>query len=231
MAPGVKAFWPDANLYAPPPKTTGKAGRPPSKGRKLPSPQKVVARSRFTGAVVDWYGGSQRRVKLISGTGGWYKAGGGLVSVRWVFVKDVQGTHRDEYFYATDPTLTPEQIVSLYTSRWSIETTFQEMRGHLGFETTRQWTAKSVLRTGPWLLGLFSAISVIFARYVRNHRLPICQTTWYTKAEPTFSDAIITVRRLFWTKTIFAGSQYHDDFAELPSKFRNLLLDYLSQAA
>jgi hypothetical protein len=227
----VSRFWPDANLYAPPPKTTGKAGRPRSKGRKLRSPKEVVARSTFTDAVVDWYGGSQRRVKLISGVGGWYKAGEGRVPVRWVFVKDVQGTHRDEYFYTTDPTLTPEQIVSLYTARWSIETTFQEMRAHLGFETPRQWVANSVLRTGPWLLGLFSVICVIFARYVRNHRLPIRQTIWYAKAEPTFSDAILTVRRLFWTKTIFTGSRYHDDFAKLPSKFRNLLLDYLCQAA
>jgi len=227
----VSRFWPDANLYAPPPKTTGKAGRPRSKGRKLRSPREVVARRTFTDAVVDWYGGSQRRVKLISGTGSWYKAGDGLVPVRWVFVKDVQGTHRDEYFYATDPTLSGEQIVSLYTARWSIETTFQEMRTHLGFETPRQWVANSVLRTGPWLLGLFSVICVIFARYARNHRLPIRQTTWYAKAEPTFSDAIGTVRRLLWTKTIFAGSRYHDDFAKLPSKFRNLLLDYLCQAA
>ena len=34
----VSRFWPDANLYAPPPKTTGKAGRPRSKGRQLRSP-------------------------------------------------------------------------------------------------------------------------------------------------------------------------------------------------
>jgi len=25
------------------------------------------------------------------------------VPIRWVFVRDVQGTHRDEYFYTTDP--------------------------------------------------------------------------------------------------------------------------------
>src|SRR5438477_526454 len=64
--------------------------------------------------------------------------GAGLVPVRRVFVRDREGTHRDEYFFTTDPTRRPEQIVSWYTQRWSIETTYQELRAHLGLETTRQ---------------------------------------------------------------------------------------------
>ena len=65
---------------------------------------------------------------LIWGEGHWYKSGGGLVPVRWVFVHDITGTHRDEYFYCTDPATPPQKIVSLYTQRWSIEVTFQEVR-------------------------------------------------------------------------------------------------------
>ena len=60
---------------------------------------------RFT---VTWYGGKTRRVELVSGAGQWYKGGAGLVPVRWVHVHDVQGTHRDEYLYPTDPTLRPD---------------------------------------------------------------------------------------------------------------------------
>jgi len=41
----------------------------------------------------------------------------------------------------------PQRIVSLFTRRWSIEVTFEEVRAHLGFETTRQRVAKSVLRS------------------------------------------------------------------------------------
>jgi hypothetical protein len=62
-------------------------------------------------------------VEFVSGTGHWYKGGGGLVPVRWVFVHDLDGTHEDRYFYCTDPALSPSKIVTLYTGRWSIEVT------------------------------------------------------------------------------------------------------------
>ena len=53
-----------------------------------------------------WYGGGRREVQTVSGTGQWYKAGEGLVAVRWVFVKDRTGSHRDEYFYTTAVAMT-----------------------------------------------------------------------------------------------------------------------------
>ncbi|GAG27045.1 unnamed protein product, partial [marine sediment metagenome] len=109
--------------------------------------------------------------------------------------------------------------------------TFQEVRAHLGFETPRQYVAKSVLRTAPCLLGLFSVVCLIFAEHTRCHRIQVRRTEWYVKAEPTFSDAIAAVRRLFWQKTIFEKASYHKGFKKLSPKLRNLLLDYLSQAA
>jgi hypothetical protein len=33
-----------------------------------------------------------------------------------------------------------------YTGRWNLETTFQEMRSHLGLETTRGRSERTVLR-------------------------------------------------------------------------------------
>ncbi len=227
----ISRYHGNANLYAPPPKRKNRIGRPRSKGRKLPKPKQVVASRKLVPATVSWYGGSDRRVELTGGTGQWYKAGKGLVPVRWVFVHDVQGTHRDEYFYTTDISLSLRQIVSWFTSRWPIETTFQEVRAHLGFETPRQYVAKSVLRTAPCLLGLFSIICLIFAKHVRGHRIRIRNTQWYVKTEPTFSDAIATVRRLFWQETIFKKASHHKGLKKLPPKLRNMLLDYLSQAA
>ena len=227
----VSRFWADANLYAPPPKRKPQVGRPRIKGRKLPSPQQVVASRELTTAVVSWYGGGDRHVQLTSDTGQWYKAGGGLVPIRWVFVHDIQGTHRDEYFYTTDTSLNATQIAGWFTSRWPIETTFQELREHLGFETPRQYVANSVLRTAPCLLGLFSIVCLIFAEHARRHRIRVRWTQWYAKAEPTFSDAIATVRRLFWKEIIFEKASHHKGFKKLSPTLRNLLLDYLSQAA
>jgi hypothetical protein len=228
----VSRFHGDANLYdAPPSRRKGCGGRPRTKGPKLPTPQDVVRRSRRTKATVSWYGGGRRRVEWVSGTGHWYKAGKGLVPIRWVFVHDLQGTHRDEYFYTTDTSLSPEQIISWFTARWPIETTFQEVRAHLGFEATRQRVANSVLRMAPCLLGLFSVVCLIFAEHARRHTVRPAATPWYAKKELTFSDAIATVRRLFWSQTVLGKPSDHDAFAKLPRPLRVLLLDQLARAA
>ena len=226
----VSRFHGDANLYAPPPQRA-RRGRPRLKGRKLPQPQAVVARRKLTPASVSWYGGGQRQVKLASDTGNWYKGGHGLAPIRWVFVHDVSGTHREEYFYSTDPGLPPAQIVSWFTARWPIETTFQEMRAHLGFETPRQHVQASVLRTAPCLLGLFSVISLIFARQVRQHHPAIRQSPWYHKTEPTFADALATVRRLLWNEILLQDATHTKGFPKLSPRLRNTVLDFLCAAA
>jgi hypothetical protein len=190
----------------------------------------VVKRSQGKRFTVTWYGGKTRRVELVSGEGHWYKGGDGLVPIRWVFVHDVQGTHRDEYFYTTDPTLRPDRIVGLFTGRWSIEVTFQEVRTHLGFSTPRNWSAKSVLRTAPCLFGLFSVVSLIFARHVRERRVKLAHAPWYLKQQATFSDALTAVRRLCW-ETVLKRSPNHAGLTKLPGRLRLTLLDYLSRAA
>lgn len=164
----VSKLCPDANLFLPPPPYTG-VGRPRVKGGRLPKSRQVVAdlspRSR-TRLVVGWYGGGPRRVAVVTGTSHWYKAGHGLVPLRWVFVADLSGTHRDEYFFTTDPALTPADVIGHYTARWNIETTMQECRSGLGLETTRGWCRRTVLRAAPCLFGLYSVVAVLF------HRLP-----------------------------------------------------------
>ena len=227
----VSRFHPQANLYdAPPTRRSPQGGRPALKGRKRAAPSTVVKRSSPKRFTVNWYGGKTRRVELTSDTGHWYKGGDGLVPVRWVFVHDVQGTHRDEYFYTTDPTLRPDQIVSLFTGRWSIEVTFQEVRAHLGFTTPRNWSKRSVLRTAPCLLGLFSLVSLIYARHVRDRSLPPLSAVWYGKKETTFSDAITAVRRLCW-ESVLKESWKHAGVTKLPTRLRRTLLDHLSHAA
>jgi len=230
----VSRLNPQANLYDAPPKDktrSRKGGRPRLKGRKRAAPAGVVKRvGRGKRATVTWYGGKTRRVELISGTGHWYKGGDGLVPVRWVFVHDVSGTHRDEYFYSTDPTLTPEQIVGLYTGRWGVEVTFQEVRAHLGFATPCNRSTKSVLRTAPCLLGLFSLVSLIFARHVREHGVGVARDPWYDKVEASFGDAIATVRRMCWAE-VLERSPDHRGITKLPTELRVTLLNELSRAA
>jgi hypothetical protein len=227
----VSRFYPDANLYAPPPVVKGRRnGRPRKKGRKLPTPEKVVKTTPRLRLTVAWYGGGQRRIEVVSGTGHWYKNGEGLVPIRWVFVHDCSGTHRDEYFFTTDLAMTPKTIVETFTGRWNIETTFQEMRDYLGLETTRGWTKNTVLRAAPCLFGLYSVVALLYAQ------LPARQTNgavilWLGKTDRTFSDAITAVRRWLWTDWVFATHGHHQAFSKLSRPLKVVLMYALAPAA
>ena len=75
----------------------------PKKGNKLPSPREVVQQAKRRRKLsVTWYGGTTRRVEVVTGTGHWYKSGQELVPVRWVGVRDGTGTPQEEYFFTTD---------------------------------------------------------------------------------------------------------------------------------
>ena len=170
--------------------------------RGTAAPEAVVAATdRRTELEVSWYGGGRRQVEVVSGTGCWHKSGEGLVEVLWVFVHDLTGTHRDSYFFSTDPTMAVARVIETYTGRWSIETTFQEMRAYLGLETTRGRTRITVLRSAPCLFGLFSVVVLLYAE------LPVGTTaegavSYRGKAEVTFSDAISAVRRRLWLEGV-----------------------------
>jgi hypothetical protein len=169
------------------------------KGKKLPSPAATVAAARRRQSLpclpVQWYGPSRRQVELFSACGNWFRRGGNhggsLIPIRWVFVRD-PASGREDWFYSTDPLCRPSQIVERFAWRWSIEVTFEEARAHLGLETTRQRCRRSVLRTAPCLLGLFSVISLIFAKHWQRQRgsIVLHETPCYHKAEPTFADAL-----------------------------------------
>jgi hypothetical protein len=225
----VSKFHPDAQLYEPPPPYSGR-GRPRVKGAKEPTPQQVVSGSKRVKRNVAWYGGGRRDVQTLSGTGNWYKAGEGLVVVRWVFVHDLTGSHRDEYFFTTDTDMNAQQVIETYVSRWNEETTFQEMRSYLGLETTRGWTQKTVLRAAPCLFGLYTVVACLYSqlppRYAR-----VRAVEWAGKQDVTFSDAITAVRRWLWVEWVFCIPGHKAVFEKLSRPFRNLLLHALAPVA
>ncbi len=230
----VSRFYPDANLYepAPLPKPGKKPpGRPRQKGAPLPAPEEVVAGTRKRQRLnVAWYGGGRRDVEVVTGVGQWYKSGEGLAPVRWVFVHDGTGTHRDEYFFTTKVVMSPAALIETYTGRWNIETTFQEMRSYLGLETTRGWCRPTVLRVAPCLFGLYTVVALLYAalpsRYAR-----VRGVSWAGKGDVTFSDAITAVRRWLWVQWVFAIPGHSEAFSKLGRPFREILLYALAPAS
>jgi hypothetical protein len=219
---------PDLNLFRPPRKRG--PGRPRVKGDRVPKPRDAVAaRRRRTRLTVPWYGGGTRDVAVVTGTGHWYKSGHGLVPIRWVFVADRTGTHRDEYFLTTDTALVPRDVIAYYCGRWNIETTFQECRSALGLETTRGWCRATVLWAAPCLLGLYLIVAILVAHLPASHRKPAI--TWPGKTGVTFSDAITAVRQRFWRESVFREAPVRHELAKLSPKTRNFLLAALAPAS
>lgn len=225
----VSKLHPDANLFGPPPPYTGK-GRPRVKGEPLPKPRQAVEqRRRFRRLEVGWYGGGTRQVRTAGGAGHWYKSGRGLVPLRWVFVRDGSGTHRDEHFFTTDLALTDQAVVGQYTGRWNIETTFEELRAHLGLETTRGWCRRTVLRAAPCLFGLYTAVALLYHALPEEKRAGAVE--WPGKAERTFSDALTAVRRWLWAEWVFPRVEGGTAVEKLPPPLRELIFSALAPAA
>jgi len=218
----------DANLFRPAPKRRpGQRGRTPLKGRALPKLSSVLKNKKtvWTSVVVSqWYNAQQRRLLVATGTALWYHTGIAPVpsaadaswhidalraSIRWVLVRDPSGAHEPAAFLSTDLDAQPATILGWFVSRWRVETTFQEVRAHLGVETQRQWSDLAILRTTPALLGLFSLITVWadgLARDAANALRPNV-AAWYARSQPTFSDAIAAVRRVLWAPPNFSMSR------------------------
>jgi hypothetical protein len=225
----ISKLHPKANLFTAPPRYSGQ-GRPRVKGAALPKPCQVAdAARRLRRRTVAWYGGATRRVGYVSRTGRWYKAGAGLVPIRWVFVRDRDGTHRDEFFFSTDVTLDPVTIIQTYTARWNIETTFQELRALLGLETTRGWSRQTVLRMAPCLFGLYTVVALLYQALPESKREG--GVDWPDKEGVTFSDALMAVRRWLWREWVFPEVGLAPVVEKLPQPLQDLLLYGLAPAA
>jgi hypothetical protein len=234
----VSRFYADAALYDLPPKpqlkANGKrqsAGRPRVRGAKQDTPEQVVAKTSARERLrLSWYGGSERAVEVVSGTGHWYRANQGLVEVRWVFVHDVEGTHRDEYFFSTELSLSAQEVVQTYTRRWNLETTFEEMRSYIGLETTRGRKKETVLRVEPCLFGLYSVVACLYRQLPAQWTQGV-GVKWQGKKDLTFSDAITAVRRWLWVEGVFRQGDDQGAFEKLPQGLQQVILNGLAPAA
>ena len=187
----------DAALYNKPgQQVASKRGRKPKKGTRQRSLKLWAARSDtpWESMVVNWYKGKRKRVHAFSRTALWYRPGLDPIEIRYVLVRDPEGKLQDSAFFCTDINVLPSHIIEWFVMRWSVETTFEEVREHMGMETQRQWSDLAIARTTPILLGLFSIVTILAMRLSQGGKIQFEQTAWYKKTEATFSDCIALVR-------------------------------------
>lgn len=142
------------------------------------------------------------------------------------------GEHEPQAFLSTDIAATPATILQWFVFRWRVETTFQEVRAHLGVETQRQWSDLAILRTNPVLVGLFSMITVwASALAASDHQLLRPHVaSWYNKNEPTFTDAVAAIRRVL-SPPDFSMSRTMTDAVIMPTRLLKIRVQTLSLAA
>ena len=138
-----------AALYAPAPKEPDtRRGPRRKKGVRLPAAAAWEQdRSRWQTLHYNQYG-LHGSLRVKTRTGLYYKAG----QDRWlrlVLSPDTVGQRPTRIFYSTDVTLAPQEILSLFSRRWSIEVTHFDCQQHLGLEDPANRTPLAVQRTAP----------------------------------------------------------------------------------
>ncbi len=225
----------DARLCEPaPPRVPRQKGRPRLVGPRLPTlaARLVDPATVWSPLVVPfWYGETDRTIEIVSGTAVWDSTGLPPVPVRWVLIRDPDDAFPPQALLCTDCDAAPVQIVSWFVLRWQMESTFHEVREHLGVETGRGWSEKTIRRTTPALLGLFSFVTLV-AHDDWARGIPLVKgAAWYHKREPTFIDAIAVVRRSLWAHETFQTSPSADDPRKVPRALADHLCELLCYAA
>jgi hypothetical protein len=208
------ALWAPAPVYRP-----GQMGRPRVRGARLPSPAKQAKTARFKRIEVTVYGRTVRvRVLVIDAL--WYVAAHSEL-MRLVVVRDFPGHERDDVFVSTDPSMDAKSIIETFARRWSLEHTFHECKGKLGFEEPQNRTDRAVERTAPMALWLHTLV-VLWYLATGQHSRAARQPTmpWYKKNTPTFSDMLATLRRASWAERL---SDPHASVQTLRKRMRPLV--------
>lgn len=188
----------DAALYGAPNKPRGR-GRPPIRGKRLPTPAQRAAKGRWRKLTVTIYGKRALvRVKVFDAL--WYKVGRGRI-MRFVVVRDWPGHEKDDVLVSTDLTLGAAEIVEGYCLRWSLEETYGWVKSRLGLEHPHNRTRRAVERTAPMALWAYSIVVCWYAQWSkRRGKLPVRFAPWYLgKVMPSFADMLATLRRDCWT--------------------------------
>jgi hypothetical protein len=148
-----------------------------------------------------------------------------------VLVADPEGQLRIEAFFCTDLRATAVEILPWIVMRWSVEVTFEEARAHLGVETQRQWSDRTIARTTPVLLGVFSLVTVLALQWRQDGQIPVPVPAWYRTAEPTFADCLALVRQHLWRAQYVVNSGAEPEFVQFPRAALERLLTGLPLAA
>jgi DDE superfamily endonuclease len=217
----------DAVLYQPLPKTRRrkKRGRPRTRGPRLSTPEQMTRRVRSWRLVTTTERGQEKQRLVYTRAVLWYHVL--KTPVLLVISRDPEGKERDDFFFATDLSLTAEQVIGGFAGRWSIEDTFKNTKQFVGGQEPQTWKGPGPQRAAMLSLWLGSLVWLWFLQQPRKaHK--VTGPAWYPgKTHPSFQDAWAALRRHLWSQRIKTM------FDQSPGHTQNLavLIDALSRAA
>jgi hypothetical protein len=101
-----------------------------------------------------------------------------VLPIRWVPVRDPTGRLAPHAYFSTCPKDQPRARVQPFVKRWTMETTFEECRAHLGLETPQEWSDLAIERTTPCLFGLYSVTALLAHALYPDGKISVQTTAW-----------------------------------------------------
>jgi len=216
----------NADLYDLPPKRIKKQrGRPRTRGKKLAKLEKMAAHIQKWRTVTFRQRGKTANRLVYTRVVLWYAVSRKPILV--VVSRDPDGKEKDDFFFTTDVTMDPGEVLACYADRWAIEDTFKNTKQLLGGQEPQTWKGRGPERAAGMSLWLYSMVWLWYLKQKSGQRY--CRVVpWYRqKGSPSFADALSCLRRELWReriKCMFGISAVHD------KKFE-FLLEALAPAA
>ena len=216
----------DAAIYGPPPARNGGRGRPRRRGERLPAPALLASRARkWVTAEVPWRGRAITR-QLWSRPVLWYKVSPEAM-VLLVVVRDPGGKEPDDYFFTTDLSMTPGEVLSLYGDRWAIECTYRDVKQLAHGQEPQTWRGQGPERAANLAFWLHGAVWLWYLA-TSGTRPAFTTRPWYaSKRLPSFADALAQLRKALWGERISETSPSSQQGREITT----LLVEALAMAA
>ena len=200
-------------------------GRPRKKGKRLLCPEKMAHYVRDWQKVKVRERGKSRTRLVYSKVLLWYRVSQRPILL--VISRDPEGKEKDDFFFTTDVTMDPVEVIECYSDRWAIEDTFKNTKQFLGGQDPQTFKYQGPERAAGLSLWLYSMVWLWYLKQKNSRRYFIVHPWNPLKATPSFADAIACLRRELWReriKCMFGNSAVHD------KKFE-FLLEALAPAA
>lgn len=216
----------NAEIYhLPPTQRKKQRGRPCKKGRRLPCPEKMARRvGNWKKIQVCERGRIKYRLVHVRKVL-WYRVR--QTPVLLVISRDPAGKEKDDFFFTTDLTMKPAEVIGHFADRWAIEDSFKYTKQILGGQDPQTYKGQGPERAAGLSLWLYSTVWLWYLQQKNDKRYFVVQPWNPCKATPSFADAIAALRRELWTeriKDMFGVSAVHD-------KKYEFLLEALASAA